>query len=956
MEGKKKFFRKPLTSAQINVLKKQEEPACDLVLEIMSKTEFGCHQRKLPKEIVKAMEGMRGFHKDNGFFLPLRHYHNIVSQLKNMGFSMKEIPNEVLQYFQDEIEGIDTSPQEVVDMSRIGEQLLFKLKPFQVQGVEFGIRHNGRCLIADEMGLGKTLQAISIAQYYKTDWPLLVICPSSLRTNWKNEIVTNCKCYDDVVVMFSSKDLNKPWGKVTIVSYEIAAKHAQEILDKQFKIVIADECHYLKNSQSKRCRELLPVLVNAEHTILLSGTALLSRPSELYPQMQALRFPIFSSFHNFGIRYCNAKVTQFGWDYTGNSHLPELHILLSKFVMIRRLKEEVLSELPDKERMEVVIDISQEDIIKMKDLRLAAEIQKKKLGDKVEKFTKQIQFVELYNMTCTAKLKGVCSFLDKMIIEGKKLLVFGHHQEMLDGIETYIKENNIEYIRIDGSTNASLRAKYVDRFQKEKRIRIAILSVTAAGTGITLHSADTVVFAELYWTPGVLRQAEDRVHRIGQKNDVRIFYLIGKQTVDDLIWPLLEKKLKISGETLDGKEVGHDTKKVTVSVEIEKEDNNDNIGSKNTPITIDCDDDIFIDDDNLQTTKPIDYDNSSELLEDVLFEEKPRRKTKTIITEVNNEEKKKSVTKRISQESDVSITGIKEGNNYGFPCLIGSRKLKEDNGKPIALMKPEPMGKRNKTINDFFKVTKPIPKGLLTFANEVDYGKKKKIDEENSLLDDIPSSVFTSCTEVNEKSQEKEIIQSVMNNVSQVSVKRMPSSVNFFSFNSTCKNENKKDILLEEADKTIQKNEEEIKKIEVIEIEDDKKPKHSQELIEAQKLNETMKQPINTKKKGIVIKLTKHQKEVFDTKMGGFNKKNKERKRSLSPSQSSITSFFKTSDEIQKKESKPEKTSLLVTTTKKNNVTTEDEFELEPNEFEKSMIGLGNTTGKMKYHALLPNK
>ena len=675
-----------------------------------------------------------------------------------------------------------------------------KLKPFQLEGVRFGIEHNGKCLIADEMGLGKTLQSISIALNYKDEWPLLIICPSSLRQNWQNEITQNVPNISEmggVVVIFGSKDLTKPWGKVTILSYEIASKHAHLLLQKKFKIVIADECHYLKNSQSKRCRELLPVFLNAEHTILMSGTALLSRPCELYPQLQALQFPIFNTFHQFAIRYCKATVTPFGWDYNGNSHLSELHVLLSKYVMIRRLKEDVLTELPDKERMEVSISISEEDVQKMKDLRLAMEIQKKKIdkystvgesSDKnvFEKFAKQAQFIELYTMTCSAKIKGVCEFLTKMVLEGKKLLVFGHHQEMLDGIQQFVEENEIEFIRIDGSTNPTMRQKYVNSFQKERRIKIAILSITAAGTGITLHSADTVVFAELYWTPGVLRQAEDRVHRIGQKNDVRIFYLLAKNSIDDLIWPLLEKKLKISGETLDGKEVGHDSKKVDVNVIVDRmEEEEDEIEddfmmkeNDNDCITIDDDDDFndtnysdyslnnstnisreisrefslnesngeSIKRDKSKSCRIMELEDSSEILDENIFEEVPRRKTKTIITEVPTTKKRKS--RKSSKNELIEIKEINENTNEKNDTTksIKTVKLREENGKPVALLQQKT--KREKTLDDFFKVTHPIPRSLKQFAESssfFDSPKKGKRDENDlTSIDNFPSSIFSS--------------------------------------------------------------------------------------------------------------------------------------------------------------------------------------------------------------------
>ncbi|ELP89188.1 chromodomain-helicase-DNA-binding protein, putative [Entamoeba invadens IP1] len=635
---KRRFGKKPLSAAQIAVLKKQEEPECDLVLEIMSATEFGTSQKSVPKEALAVFERTTGHRKDHGHFLPLKKYDSVFSQLRSTGLKVREIPNEVMRHFNSSQNTPQTTNFDDIQ-KRLPSALRTKLKDFQKDGFLFGIQHEGRCLIADEMGLGKTLQAISIASYYQREWPLLVICPSSVRHNWKDEILKNNPLCGSVNVILSSNDLSMPFGDVTIVTYEIASKHAELFIKKNFQVIVVDECHYLKNPQSKRCRELLPVLLNSKRTVLLSGTALLSRPCELYPQLQALRFPIFDSFHKFAVRYCKARVGPFGWDYTGNSHLAELHVLLSNNVMIRRLKDDVLKDaIPEKERMTVEIAIPEEEAQRMQSIRDAAELARRKVGGEFDKLQKQAQFLEFYVMSSKAKVVGVCKFIEKMILEGTKFLVFAHHQEMLDAIEEFVKSKDIGYIRIDGATQPTVRSKYVDKFQKNRNMKIAILSVTAAGTGITLHAADTVVFAELYWTPGILRQAEDRVHRIGQKNKVRIFYLIGKKTVDDYIWPLLEKKLYITGEALDGKESGHDAMDVEVNVEVEKtEELEDDI--------IDCDEDMNEQEKEekesfRKKSKTVDLENSSELLDEAVFDI-ARKKTKTTIT-VKDYGKKKS--------------------------------------------------------------------------------------------------------------------------------------------------------------------------------------------------------------------------------------------------------------------------------------------------------------------------
>ncbi|KAL7714993.1 Non-specific serine/threonine protein kinase [Entamoeba marina] len=814
MPPKKTFYKKPLTRKQIERLKVQEEPAADLILEIMSETEFGTNQRSIDKILIHILEQAPGYYKNKGHFIPLKHYNSTLETLKNSGLRIRGIPPEVLKYFDEFVNNVDPICHPDVDLSPLPNKLLEKLKPFQRDGLCFGIQHNGRCLIADEMGLGKTLQAISIAVNYYDEWPLLVICPSSVRTNWQKEIRNNTDTYDHISVVMSSKDIEKPLGNVIIVSYEIASKHSKFISDKKFNVVIADECHYLKNSQSKRCRELLPILLNSNHTILLSGTALLSRPCELYPQLQALRFGIFPTFHLFGIRYCNARVTQFGWDYTGNSHLTELHILLSKYVMIRRLKQDVLHELPEKVRMSVTIPIADDVIQSLNELRCSAEINKTKSD--FDKLAKQAQFMDLYNKTCSAKINGVCEFLDKMLTENKKLLVFGHHIDMLNGIEDFMKDHNVSYIRIDGATQPLLRSKYVDQFQNTKRIRIAILSITAAGSGITLHSADTVVFAELYWTPGILRQAEDRVHRIGQKNNVRIFYLIGKQTADDFIWPLLEKKLQVSGTTLDGKQSGHDCTKVNVNIEpIEEIKEISNNKNNICVVDIDSGDDT------------IEFENSSEMLEVDVFDVVPRRKTKTVITDVVEGKQLKKLSFESLEGSNDGTTNHKKIEDYfkgksNSVCgcsdvlendslvkktntdtkskVVVSKNKRNDcviNGKVVKPMRTEtgePLmlhpHKMKKNLCDFFTVKKEMSPSLKRFAEEVSR-KKKKVDDEvsitefsSSLIDSVPTAIMTpSSQNLNDNSKIFEDIKDSKNKMNDMEIET--KAVNELQYNNT---------------------------------------------------------------------------------------------------------------------------------------------------------------------------
>ena len=194
------------------------------------------------------------------------------------------------------------------------------------------------------MGVGKTIQAISIAYLYRNDWPLLIICPSSLRLTWRDEIMNWIKLPEDQIQIFvSSFDEFSPKCSVYIISYNIANRLSGCLMRRNFKVVIADEAHYLKSRDSQRARNLVPFLMKTKRVMLLSGTPILARPVEIYNLARIIRPDIFYSFQKFGQRYCNPKESHLGIDWNGSKNMRELHLTLENSFMIRRLKKEVLT-------------------------------------------------------------------------------------------------------------------------------------------------------------------------------------------------------------------------------------------------------------------------------------------------------------------------------------------------------------------------------------------------------------------------------------------------------------------------------------------------------------------------------------------------------------------------------------------------------------------------------------
>eukprot|EP00915_Cephaloidophora_sp_WS-2016_P005986 GHVH01007887.1.p1 GENE.GHVH01007887.1~~GHVH01007887.1.p1 ORF type:complete len:538 (-),score=61.50 GHVH01007887.1:16-1629(-) len=273
----------------------------------------------------------------------------------------------------------------------LGERLKTSLHPFQTLGVDFALKRNGRILIADEMGLGKTLQALAISAIYHEEWPLLIICPSAVKFQWRDQALAwlpHLLKSDEVHMVKCGKDKISRSTRVVISSYDIITMNSKfrylpgSISDgsttgTSYQVVIADESHYIKSGSSQRAKAVVPLIEQARRAILLSGTPALNKPSEIYQQFNAL-LPGVATFKDFADRYCDSKVNPWsrGREYFGSRMCAELNNLLTGSIMIRRLKSEVAKELPAKQRNVVPLELNKTELNKlsnvMTDLAAAA--------------------------------------------------------------------------------------------------------------------------------------------------------------------------------------------------------------------------------------------------------------------------------------------------------------------------------------------------------------------------------------------------------------------------------------------------------------------------------------------------------------------------------------------------------------------------------------------------------
>lgn len=380
----------------------------------------------------------------------------------------------------------------------------------------------GRILLADEMGLGKTVTSLAIMAHYRTtDWPLLILCPASLRHTWPGEIekfmpsLPASSIY--VVNGFDDADFYENQAKrskiqIVVATYSLlqARSAAAKTLEQfKFRAVIVDESHNLKQRNTQRTKLAMPLLENANRLVLLSGTPALARPVELWCQLSTLAPKLFAdNYTQFTKRYCNARRGRFGWDVNGLSNADELHSKLQQ-IMVRRLKVDVLDELPPKQRTIVKITVPKgEKRTECESILQELADTRQSLSDLVGEaadganFEARSLLMQAYQASGIAKSSGVVEYLLEWLKGSgtQKVLVFAHHKGVLDALEVAVSKEYkaTAHIRIDGTVSSLERAARVRKFQTSSNIRVAILSMTAAGVGLTLTAATTVMFGRFF--------------------------------------------------------------------------------------------------------------------------------------------------------------------------------------------------------------------------------------------------------------------------------------------------------------------------------------------------------------------------------------------------------------------------------------------------------------------------
>lgn len=439
--------------------------------------------------------------------------------------------------------------------AEVTPNLQLPLREYQKVAVRFAELAEGRALIADEMGCGKTVEALA----FMADKPgrTAIVCPSAVKKNWEREIG---RFVGDVSVQILKGRTDTVSGAdYTIMNYAIAQNYQDDV----FENLIVDESHYIKNQKRNRTKAVLALGKNAKNILCLTGTPLKNnRPIELWPTIQLLgKGAKFGGFWEYAEKYCNAYRDQYGWNMNGIGHERELHELLKKTMMVRRLKSQVLTELPAKQHTTLLVsdlDLTEYDEVAN---RFAEWIRKQ--GRKWPGNAKVVVQIEyLKQAIARAKMQHIKTWLSDFVeTTDERILVFANHKEIQEEIYKTFEENAV-WIKSGNDQTA------IDEF-KNGDAPICVISLMAGGIGLNLQEANNVLFVELGWTPDSHVQAEDRTHRIGQDKAVNVYTMLGDKTIDETIYQLIRTKEEGISNVLDEGEVTC-TESVNIAMEIWK--------------------------------------------------------------------------------------------------------------------------------------------------------------------------------------------------------------------------------------------------------------------------------------------------------------------------------------------------------------------------------------------------
>ncbi len=435
-----------------------------------------------------------------------------------------------------------------------------RLYDFQKEGLRKIIEFDGRCLLSMDQGLGKTCTSLQLPRIRQEDRPTIIVCPASVKMHWLRELRVWCENTEDgnivdgfvekPIVMFGQKQMYVKGFTVIIINYDILSYHVDYLCSIKPKILIADEVQFVKNMGSSRAKALRKLAKATPRMLGLSGTPIMNRPAEFYSILNMLKPDIWGAKTNFLYRYCAPKQTGFGWTYNGATNTKELNQTLNDEVMFRVLKKDVLTQLPDKAYSVVPFKIDNMSKYRMLESGLTSLLSSgKKIGPAILQ-----RLAGMRDEAVDQKLDQAMTWMDNFLTSGEKLVVFAVHVRIVEAVKARYGDAAVMFY---GKTSVDKRERAIQRFRSDPKVRVFVGNVEAAGTGIDglQDASSNVAFLELPWVPTQVDQASDRLHRIGQKDMVNVYYLIAQGTIEERMASVIDAKRKVITAVLDGTEV-----------------------------------------------------------------------------------------------------------------------------------------------------------------------------------------------------------------------------------------------------------------------------------------------------------------------------------------------------------------------------------------------------------------
>jgi SWI/SNF-related matrix-associated actin-dependent regulator 1 of chromatin subfamily A len=433
--------------------------------------------------------------------------------------------------------------------------------PFQRGGISF-LSQQDNTLLGDDMGLGKTIQILGLINLDESIKNVLVICPPSVRINWMREAkkwlvrdfnIVRVKGNIEVVTNGTTNLVITGWSNIS------QKKVRESLMAITWDLVVPDEAHYGKNPKAQRSQALFGkyeyvrgegdilrkegLVHRAKRVVFLTGTPIVNRPVELWSMLRVLDPEgLGKNFFGFAKRYCGASNDSGYWDFSGASNLEELQNRLRATCMIRRMKQQVLTELPAKRRQVIVIEPNGMTRLIRKEQKLLDSVDGYREAVDAGNYEEAIRLLQaspagfeeisrIRHEIGVAKTKKVIEHVTDVLEGGvEKLIVFAHHRDVQDAIADALREYGV--VQVQGGYNDVRKQASVDAFQEDESIRVFVGSLEACREGLNLTAASTVIVAEQPWTPSAVSQAEDRAHRHGQKNAVNVQHLVVEDSLE----------------------------------------------------------------------------------------------------------------------------------------------------------------------------------------------------------------------------------------------------------------------------------------------------------------------------------------------------------------------------------------------------------------------------------------